>query len=141
MPKRDLQDSVINKVEELAHSLQVVREDIRKISNYERTLTTKILDYCELYGIENNEVKAFDIEEVSQNKTIPLKNILDVFPNNDVKTIVENIVAEVKIDLDLTEENLRYSGDFQDIIINKITKQLHNLTKEKVKKVNIKWNI
>lgn len=141
MPKRDLQDSVVKKVEEIAHSLKVVREDIRKITNYERTLTTKILDFCEIYGIENNDVQAFDIVELSEKKFIPLKSVLNVFPNNDIKEIIENIVCKVDIDLNLTEENLRYSGEFQDVIIKKIIEQLESVSNEKVKKVNLKWNI
>lgn len=138
MPKRDLQDSVVKKVEEIAHSLKVVREDIRKITNYERTLTTKILDFCEIYGIENNDVQAFDIVELSEKKFIPLKSVLNVFPNNDIKEIIENIVCKVDIDLNLTEENLRYSGEFQDVIIKKIIEQLESVSNEKVKKVNLK---
>lgn len=141
MPKKDLQDSVVEKCKELAHSLKVVREDIRKITNYERTLTESILDYCELYGIKNNEIKSFDIKEIFQKKSIPLKEILKIFPNDDVKTVIENIVAKVDIDLDQTELNLRYSGEFQDVIINKIIKQLRNTINKKVKKVDLKWNI
>lgn len=138
MPKRDLQDSVIKKCEEIAHSLKVVREDIKKITNYERSLTTKILDHCEIYDITNDELESFSIVETTQKKSISLKEILDVFPNDDVRVIIENVVAKIDIDIEATKENLKYSGEFQDILVNKIIKQLDRLSKETVKVVVLK---
>jgi hypothetical protein len=138
MAKSDLQDSVKNKVVEMANMLQVVREDLKKQNNYERTLTARIIEYCEIYGIENGDIDEFDINIVSEQRNVPLKDILDVFPNFEIKDILENIVAEINIDKAKTEENLRFSGGFQDPIINSIMKQLDKATNTSVKEVKLK---
>ena len=138
MPKRDLQDSVVRKVSGLAKSLKVIRADIKKISNYERTLVTSILDQCSLYEITNDDLSNFSVEYKVEKKSIPLKRILEVFPNTDIKTILENIVAKVDIDVEKTEENLRFSGEFQDPIIKNIMKQLNKASEETIKVVELK---
>jgi len=136
--KNDLKSSAIVEVEKLAETLKMIREDIVKYTNYEASLETKMLDLCEIYDIENKELKTISIETVSKLTQIPLKYLLDVFPNTDIKSILENVVVEMRIDLGATEENLRFSGDLQEPIIKNIIKQLEKLSNKKIRKVEMK---
>ena len=136
--KNDLKSSAIVEVEKLAETLKMIREDIVKYTNYEASLETKMLDLCEIYDIENKELKTISIETVSKLTQIPLKYLLDVFPNTDIKNILENVVVEMRIDLGATEENLRFSGDLQEPIIKNIIKQLEKLSNKKIRKVEMK---
>jgi len=136
--KNDLKSSAIVEVEKLAETLKMIREDIVKYTNYEASLETKMLDLCEIYDIENKELKTISIETVSKLTQIPLKYLLDVFPNTDIKNILENVVVEIRIDLGATEENLRFSGDLQEPIIKNIIKQLEKLSNKKIRKVEMK---
>jgi len=138
MAKSDLQDSVKKKVQEMAQILKVVREDLRKLINYEATMTTKIIDFCEIYGIESGDIEEFDIVIVPQQVKIPFKDLFEVFPNFDIKAIVDNIIAEINIDMPQTEQNLRFSADFQEPIIKGIMKQLDQLTTISKKEVKLK---
>ncbi len=136
--KNDLKSSAIVAVERYAKMLKLVSQDIVKLTNYKASLETKILDFCEIYEIENTELKVISIEEISKLTEIPLKYLLDVFPNTDIKSILDNVVAEIKIDLKATEENLRFSGNLQEPIIKNIIKQLEKLSNKKVRKVEMK---
>ena len=136
--KNDLKNSAIEAVERYAKTLESVSGDVIKLTNYKSSLETKILDTCEIYDIENTELKNISIETVSKLTEIPLKYLLDVFPNTDIKSILENVVVEIKIDLKATEENLRFSRDLQEPIIKNIIKQLEKLSNKKVKKVVVK---
>ena len=136
--KNDLKSSAIEKVEGVAKTLKLVNQDIIKITNYKTSLETKILDFCEIYDIKNEELSSISIQNVSIQTKIPLKDLLNVFPNTDIKSIVENVVTEIKIDLGATEENLRFSGDLQEPIIKNIIKQLEKLSNKVVRKVEIK---
>jgi len=136
--KNDLKISAIEKANGLTKVLKLVTEDSMKITNYKSSLETKILDFCEIYGIENEELSLISIQNVPFLTKIPLKSLLDVFPNTDIKSILDNVVAEIKIDLGATEENLRFSGDLQEPIIKSIIKQLEKLSNNMVRKVKIK---
>ena len=138
--KDDLKSSAISKVEELAKALETVSRDVKSLTNYETTLKTSIIDLCELYSIENEEIKGFSLKETTVQNTIPLKDLLKVFPNSDIRGIIENVVMRANIDLKATEENLRFSGDFQEPIIKNIIKQLDKLSNKTVKQVELKWN-
>lgn len=137
--RNNLKTSAIHKVEELAKALVTVRQDVTSLTNYQVSLETKIIDFCEIYGIENEELKTLSIKEVPTQNVIPLKKILEVFPNDDIRGIIENVVIRANIDLKETEENLRFSGDFQEPIIKNIIKQLDKLSNKTVKKVELKW--
>jgi len=137
--KNDLKSSAIVEVEKLAETLGMIREDIVKYTNYKSSLETKILDLCEIYEIENEELKIISIETVAKLTEIPLKYLLDVFPNTNIKSVLENVVAKIEIDLKATEENLRFSGDLQEPIIKNIIKQLEKLSNKKIRKVEMKW--
>ena len=137
--KDDLKSSAIVEVEKLAETLGMIREDIVKYTNYKSSLETKILDLCEIYEIENEELKIISIETVAKLTEIPLKYLLDVFPNTNIKSVLENVVAKIEIDLKATEENLRFSGDLQEPIIKNIIKQLEKLSNKKIRKVEMKW--
>ena len=139
--KNDLKSSAIERVEELSKTFESIKQDVIKYQNFKSSLETKIIDFCEIYEIDNAKLKGVSIETVSIPSKIPLKDLLDVFPNTDIKFIVENIVAEIEIDLVETEENLRFSGNLQEPIIKGIMKQLNKLSNKTVKKVVIKWNI
>lgn len=136
--KNDLKDSAIKSMEELALSLKVVREDLIKLTNYERTLTKRIIETCEIYGIENEELDKLQIGIEATQLQVPLKDLFDIFPNYDIKTIVDNIVAEIKIDTHATEQNLRFSANFAEPIISAVMKQLKELTNISTKKVELK---
>ena len=136
--KNDLKTSVVLAIERYAKTLDTVRNDIVKLTNYKSSLETKILDFCELYEIENHEFKTVSIETISIQTKIPLKDILNVFPNTDIKFILDNVVTEIKIDLNATEENLRFSGDLQEPIIKSIMKQLEKLSNKKIRTIEIK---
>ena len=137
--KNDLKSSAIVEVEKLAETLKMIREDIVKYTNYEASLETKMLDLCEIYDIENKELSSILVQNVPFQEKIPLKSLLDVFPNTDIKSILENVVVEMRIDLGATEENLRFSGDLQEPIIKNIIKQLEKLSNKKIRKVEMKW--
>ena len=139
--KNDLKNSAIEQVEEFTKTLKLISSDIVKLTNYKSSLETKIIDFCEIYGIENYELTNLTIKTVSAPTKVPLKDLLTVFPNTDIKSILDNVVAEIKIDLGATEENLRFSGNLQEPIIKNIIKQLEKLSNTKVKKVVVKWNI
>lgn len=136
--KNDLKNSAIISVERYAKTLDNVSGDIIKLTNYKSSLETKILDFCELYSIENEELSSISIQNVPIQTKIPLKDLLNVFPNTDIKSILENVVCEIEIDLGATEENLRFSGDLQEPIIKNIIKQLEKLSNKKIKKVVVK---
>ncbi len=136
--KNDIKSSAVEKVEALAKTLALVKQDVVKLTNYVSSLETKILDFCEIYGIKNEELKTISIETVSKLTEIPLKYLLDVFPNSDIKTILENVVSKIEIDIKATEENLRFSGNLQEPIIKNIIKQLEKLSNKKIRKVEIK---
>jgi len=136
--KNDLKSSAIGKVNELSHTLKFVNEDVVKITNYKQSVETKIIDFCEIYSIENEELSSISVQNVPIQTKIPLKSLLDVFSNADVRVILENVVAEIEIDLPQTAENLRFSGNFQEPIIKNILKQLHKLSNTTVKKVEFK---
>ena len=136
--KNDLKNSAIISVERYAKTLDNVSKDVIKLTNYQNSLETKILDTCEIYSIKNEELKTISIETVAKLTKIPLKYLLDVFPNTDIRSVLENVVTEIKIDLNATEENLRFSGDLQEPIIKNIIKQLEKLSNKTVKKVVVK---
>jgi len=136
--KNDLKSSAIGKVNELSHTLKFVNEDVVKITNYKQSVETKIIDFCEIYSIENEELSSISVQNVPIQTKIPLKSLLDVFSNADVRVILENVVAEIEIDLPQTAENLRFSGNFQEPIIKNILKQLNKLSNTTVKKVEFK---
>ena len=64
--KNDLKNSSIIAVERYAKTLENVSSDIIKLTNYKTSLETKILDFCEIYEIENKELKTISIETVSK---------------------------------------------------------------------------
>ena len=136
--KNDLKSSAIVAVERYAKMLELVSNDIVKLTNYKSSLETKMLDFCEIYDIKNEELSSISIQNVPFLTKIPLKSLLDVFPNTDIKSILENVVAEIKIDLGATEENLRFSGDLQEPIIKNIIKQLEKLSNKTIRKVELK---
>jgi hypothetical protein len=136
--KNDLKNSAIEQVEDFTKTLKLISSDIVKLTNYKSSLETKIIDFCEIYGIENYELTNLTIKTVSAPTKVPLKDLLTVFPNTDIKSILDNVVAEIKIDLNATEENLRFSGNLQEPIIKNIIKQLEKLSNTKVKKVVVK---
>jgi len=133
--KNDLKSSAIVTVERYGKTLETVSTDIVKLTNYKSSLETKILDFCEIYDIKNEELSSISIQNVPFLTKIPLKSLLDVFPNTDIRSILENVVVEIEIDLGATEENLRFSGDLQEPIIKNIIKQLEKLSNKEVKKV------
>ena len=136
--KNDLKSSAIVSVERYAKTLDSVSKDVIKLTNYKSSLETKILDFCEIYDIKNEELSSISIQNVPIQTKIPLKDLLNVFPNTDIRTILENVVVEIKIDLGATEENLRFSGDLQEPIIKNIIKQLEKLSNKTIKKVVVK---
>jgi len=136
--KNDLKDSVVKTIISGANVLRDVGGDIAKMTNYKNSVEGQIIDWFDFYHVENGDIEGVKVLEVSVPKKVPLKEILDVFPNTDIKAILENVVGEIMIDLGKTEENLRFSGGFQDPIIKSIIKQLSKITKETKKKVEIK---
>ena len=136
--KNDLKNSAIVAVERYAKTLENVSGDIIKLTNYQNSLETKILDTCEIYSIKNEELSSISIQNVPFLTKIPLKDLLNVFPNTDIRSILENVVIEMEIDLGATEENLRFSGDLQEPIIKNIIKQLEKLSNKTIKKVVVK---
>ena len=133
--KSDLKSSAIEKVQQLSHTLKMVNEDVIKLTNYKNSLETKIFDFCDIYNIENTELKTISIENGIIPNKIPLTDLFGVFPNTDIVSILQNLVVGIEIDLGATEENLRFSGDFQEPIIKNIIKQLEKLSNKKIKKV------
>lgn len=133
----ELKESVKIKLETCRNSLKVIKEDIKKLNNYKNSLESQILGFYEIYDIADGEILGLSVKDAQKPKKVALKSILDVMPNDDIKTILENVVAEINIDLEKTEENLRFSGIFQDAIIKTIIKQLSKLSKETVKEVNV----
>lgn len=133
--KNDLKISAIDKVEEFAKTLNMVNDDVIKTTNYKNSLETKILDFCEIYDIKNEELSSISVQNVPIQSKIPLKSLLDVFPNTDIKSLLENIVCEIEIDLGATVENLRFSGNLQEPIIKSIIKQLEKLSNKTIRKV------
>ena len=138
--KNDLKDSVVKTIISGANVLRDVGGDIAKMTNYKNSVEGQIIDWFDFYHVENGDIEGVKVLEVSVPKKVPLKEILDVFPNTDIKAILENVVGKIMIDLEKTEENLRFSGGFQDPIIKSIIKQLSKITKETKKKVEIKWH-
>ena len=137
--KNDLKSSAIESVERFAKTLKMVSEDSIKLINYKSSLETKIIDFCEIYDIKNEELSSISVQNVPFQTKIPLNDILNVFPNSDIDIILRNIVVEIEIDLNATEENLRFSGNFQEPIIKSIMKQLEKLSNKTIRKVEIKW--
>jgi len=135
--RNDIKESVKKTLVEKVNILKVVREDLKKLENYSNSLETQILDFCDVYGIENGDIQWLNVKEVPKPKKVPLKEILDVFPNLDIRMVLENVVCEIGIDLEKTEDNLRFSANFPDPIIKSIVKQLAKLSKETVKKVDV----
>lgn len=133
----DLRESAKAEIRKKALSLKTVREEQRKLHNYERTLETQILDFYECYGIGNDEIDGVAVKNTPKAKEIALKDILDSFPNQDIKTVLENIVGGIAIDLAKTEENLRYEVGFPEPLVKSTIKQLEKLSKETVKKVEV----
>lgn len=133
----ELTEGVKVKLATNRNSLKVINEDIKKLTNYKNSLESQVLGYYEVYGVENGQIDGLIVKDVQRPKKVPLKDILDVMPNDDVKTLLENIVGEITIDLEKTEENLRFSGMFQDAIIRSFIKQLSKVSKETVKKVEV----
>ena len=133
----DLTASVSVEVRKKALSLKAVNEEIRKLQNYQRTLETQIIDAYEVYGLESEQIDGVAVKDVIKPKEIVLADMFTVFPNTDIKTVLENVSGKITIDLAKTEENLRYSGEFADPIIKSIVKQLEKLSKETVKKVDV----
>jgi len=133
----DLTESVKNEIRKKALSLKTVNEEIKKLQNYKRSLETHILDYYAVYGIGYDEIDGVAVKDATKPKEIALKQILDVFPNQDIKTVLENIVGNITIDLEKTEENLRFSAEFPEPIIKSLVKQLAKLSKETEKKVDV----
>jgi hypothetical protein len=136
--KNDLKSSAIENVEKFAKTLKMVNEDLIKYGNYKTSLETKILDFCEIYGIENDELSSISVQNVPFKEKIPLVNLFGVFPNLEIMGVIENLVVEIDIDLDATAENLRFSGDLQEPIIKNIIKQLEKLNNKTIKKVVVK---
>jgi uncharacterized protein YajQ (UPF0234 family) len=135
--KNDIKDSVVKSLVKSKGILEVVNEDMTKLTNYKHSIEGIIIDRFEFHNIENGDVKGLRVIDFSSPKKIPLKEILDVFPNTDIKEVLDNVVCDILIDFDKTEENLRFSGKFQDVTIKAIMKQLSKLSKETVKKVEI----
>ena len=135
--KNDIKDSVVKSLIKCKTSLVVVNEDMTKLTNYKKSIEGIIIDRFEFNNIENGDVKGLRVIDVSVPKKVPLKEILDVFPNTDIKEVLDNVVCDILIDFDKTEENLRFSGKFQDVTIKAIMKQLSKLSKETKKKVEI----
>ena len=133
----DLKDSVRKTIKDKSVELRNIIEDIGKLNNYKQTLETQIKGYYEIYNIGIDEIDVVKLIEVVEPKKIPLKKLLDIFPNYDIRMILENVVCEIDIDLLETEINFRYS-EFQDSLIKAIIKQLKRLTNESVKKGVIK---
>jgi hypothetical protein len=134
---KDLVESVSVEIRKKALSLKTVSEEIKKLQNYQRTLETQIIDYYECYGIGYDEIIGVRVKDVPKPKEIALKDVLDVFPNTDIKTVLENVVATITIDLSKTEENLRYCAEFSEPIIKSTVKQLSKLSKDTMKKVEV----
>jgi hypothetical protein len=133
----DLTESVKNEIRKKALSLKTVNEEIKKLQNYQRTLETQITDYYTVYGIGYDEIIGVRLKDVPKPKEIALKEILDVFPNTDIKTVLENVVGTIDIDLLKTEENLRFCAEFSEPIIKSTVKQLTKLSKDTIKKVEV----
>ena len=139
--KNDLKSSAIESVEEFAKTLKMINEDLIKYTNYKNSLETKILDFCEIYNIENEELSSISIQNVPVREKIPLINLFGVFPNLEIIGVIENLVVKIEIDLKATEENLRFSGNLQEPIIKSVIKQLEKLSNKTVKKIELKWFI
>jgi hypothetical protein len=133
----DLTESVKIEIRKKALSLKTLNEEIRKLQNYQRTLETQILDFYEVYGIEHDEIDGVAVKDATKPKEVALKEILEVFPNQDIKTVLENVIGNITIDLEKTEENLRFSAEFPEPIIKSLIKQLCKLSKETAKKVEV----
>jgi len=136
--KNDLKSSAISKIKEMAKVLETVDKDVIALTNYKASLENQILDYCEVYDIENEELQIISVIEVPSTQTIPLVDLFNVFPNANVKDIFDNVVGKIEIDLKETEENLRFSGDFQEPIIKNIIKQLDKLSNKTIKQIKLK---
>lgn len=134
----DLTESVKKNIVAKSIELKNITEEIGKLECYKNTLETQIKTYYEFYDIKEDEIEGVKLVNVGVDKKIPLKRLLDVFPNYDIRTILENVVCNIDIDIVATELNFKYS-DFQDSIIKAIIKQLSKLSTEMVKKVVIKW--
>ncbi len=136
--KNDANKSVEQHIYNLAAILKNVRNDIRKETNYANSLEKEILDYLEVYDIDIKSLKGIKLVEEYKPQQVSLEKILDVFPNSDIELILRNIVANIEIDLDKTEENLRYSCSLQDTLIKSIIKALSQLSLDSVVKVEVK---
>lgn len=133
----DLKAGAIERIKEMALQLKTVREESKKLENYARSRETQILGLFEAYGIGADEIKGVAIKSVPVPKEIVLNDILAAFPNTDIKTILENVVGGITLDLAKTEENLRFAVGFPESLVRSIVKQLEKLSKETVKKVEV----
>lgn len=133
--KNQTRESIVSKVIQIGTKLDIVSQDVVKLTNYKNSLETLIIDFCELYDIKNEELIGLEIKEVPSQQNVLLKKIFNSVPNA-YSTLAESVI--VAIDLKETEENLRFSGEFQEPIIKNIIKQLEKLTEKTVKKVVVK---
>lgn len=134
----DLEESVKKAIKEKASELKSIKEDITKMTNYQNTLETQIKSYYDIYNLKNDSVEGVKIVNVIEPKKIPLKKLLDIFPSYDIRMILENFVCSVDIDMVETENNLKFSANFQDSLVKAIIKKIDELTSENVQKVVIK---
>lgn len=136
--KNDIKDSVVDNLNKTAYQLKTVRDDIRKLTNFSNSLEKEILDTIEIYDIDIKKLKHIKLIEEFLPQQIPLEQILEVFPNSDIELILKNIVGKIEINLEKTRENLKFSANFQEILVNSIIKQLSKLAQTSVVKVEIK---
>lgn len=134
----DLITSIENDILKNASFLRTVRRDLKSQSNFETSLEQSIISAYEIYKIEPHAIKGVSLEEHTVNKKVPLKAILDVFPNEDIRFILNNIVGTIEIDFEKTEENLKYEAEVQDVLVKKIIKQLQTLCEKKETRVVLK---
>lgn len=136
--KNDLKDSVKETLAQSVLQLKNTREEIRKMNNFANSLERQIIDFVDIYDIDFTEVQGLKIKEVFEPKEVTFDRILSVFPNHDIELILRNLVGTTNIDLEKTEENLKFSANFPDSIINSVIKQLSKLSKQGVLKVETK---
>ncbi len=134
----DLKSSVEKEILKNASFLKTVRRDLKSQSNFETSLEQSIISAYEIYKIEPHAIKGVSLEEYTVNQKVPLKAILDVFPNEDIRIILNNLVGTIEIDFEKTEENLKYEAEIQDVLVKKIIKQLQTLCEKKEKRVMLK---
>lgn len=134
----DLKTSVEKEILKNASFLKIVRRDLKSQSNFETSLEQSIISAYEIYKIEPHAIKGVSLEEYTVNQKVPLKAILDVFPNEDIRIILNNLVGTIEIDFEKTEENLKYEAEIQDVLVKKIIKQLQTLCEKKETRVVFK---